>query len=98
VSENPIKQGRKRPWVRFERENAAVTVHMDWYQNDRGQQVLAVEDDASRRVFGIIETDSSSTVQSRSWRSSLTTDRNSSIPARMIGHVSITSSNGSPRQ
>ena len=60
VTENPSKQGRKRPWVRFERTYAGVTVHMDWYQNDQGEQVLAVEDDASRRVFDMIETDSSS--------------------------------------
>jgi putative transposase len=57
VSENPKKQGRRRPWVRFEREYAGVTVHMDWYCNERGQQVLAVEDDASRRVFDMIETE-----------------------------------------
>jgi len=60
VTDNPTKQGRKRPWVRFEREYAGVTVHIDWYQNDRGDQVLAVEDDASRRVFDMIETESSS--------------------------------------
>ena len=60
VTNNQNKQGRTRPWVRFEREYAGVTVHMDWYHNDRGEQVLAVEDDASRRVFDMIETDSSS--------------------------------------
>ena len=64
VNENPNKQGRRRPWVRFERKYAGVTVHMDWYQNDRGDQVLAVEDDASRRVFDMIETDSSSAAAS----------------------------------
>ncbi|EMA48519.1 ISA0963-2 transposase [Halococcus salifodinae DSM 8989] len=60
MSENPTKQGRKRPWVRFKREYSGVSVHLDWYHNDRGQQVLAVEDDASRRVFDMIETDTSS--------------------------------------
>ena len=64
VTENSNKQGRRRPWVRFEREHAAVTVHMDWYHNDRGQWCLAVEDDASRRVFDMIETDSSSATTS----------------------------------
>jgi len=64
VTENPNKQGRQRPWVRFEREYAGVTVHMDWYHNDREQQVLGVEDDASRRVFDMIETDASSAEQS----------------------------------
>ena len=60
VTENPNKQGRRRPWVRFERKYAGVTVHMDWYQNERGDAVLAVEDDASRFVFDMIETESQS--------------------------------------
>lgn len=64
VSENPNKQGRKRPWVRFERKYAGVTVHLDWYRNDRGDHVLAVEDDASRYVFDLIETDRSSAAAS----------------------------------
>jgi putative transposase len=64
VTENTTKQGRRRPWVRFEREYAGVTVHMDWYTNEEGQQVLAVEDDASRRVFDMIEVDASSASQS----------------------------------
>ena len=55
VTENPAKQGRQRPWVRFERDYSLVTVHLDWYQNDRDDRVLAVEDDASRKVLGIIE-------------------------------------------
>jgi transposase len=64
VTDNPNKQGRRRPWVRFERQYAGVTAHMDWYTNEQGQQVLAVEDDASRRVFEMIETDVSSASQS----------------------------------
>ena len=39
VSKNPTKQGRKRPWVRFEREYSGVSVHMDWYQ--RPQAVVS---------------------------------------------------------
>ena len=35
VTENPNKQGRKRPWVRFERTFSLVTVHMDWFHNSR---------------------------------------------------------------
>ena len=50
--------------VRFERQYAGVTAHMDWYTNTQGQQVLAVEHDASRRVFEMIETDVSSASQS----------------------------------
>jgi len=64
VTDNPNKQGRRRPWVRFERQYAGVTAHMDWYTNTQGQQVLTVEDDASRRVFEMIETDASSASQS----------------------------------
>ena len=50
--------------MRFEREYTDVTVHMDWYSNEEDHQVLAVEDDASRRVFDMIERDSSSATQS----------------------------------
>ena len=80
VIKNPTKQGRKRPWVRFEREYAAVTVHMDWYHNDRGQQVLAVEDDASRRVFDMIETDSSSASQAVELLASVDEEFDSPVP------------------
>lgn len=55
VTEQPRKQGRRRPWVRWEREHSLVTVHLDWYQNNRGDWVLAVEDDASRNILGMIE-------------------------------------------
>lgn len=54
MTENPAKQGRQRPWVRFEREYSLVTVHLDWYQNDREDRVLAVEDDTSRKVLEVI--------------------------------------------
>jgi transposase InsO family protein len=37
-----------------------VTVQLDWYQNDRDEWVLAVEDDASRKILGLIEADSRS--------------------------------------
>jgi len=37
---------------------------MDWYKNDRGDSVLAVEDDASRVVFDMIETESRSAAKS----------------------------------
>jgi len=63
VTENPTKQGRRRPWVRFEHEYSGVSVHMDWYYNDRGQWCVAVEDDALRRVFDMVETDASSASQ-----------------------------------
>ena len=37
-----------------------MTVHMDWYRNNRDDHVLAVEDNASHYVFDPVETDSSS--------------------------------------
>jgi putative transposase len=80
VTENPNKQGRRRPWVRFEREYAGVTVHMDWYHNEQGQQVLAVEDDASRRVFDMIEIDSSSASQSVDLLNSVRDDLDAPVP------------------
>jgi putative transposase len=80
VTENPNKQGRRRPWVRFEREYAGVTVHMDWYHNEQGQQVLAVEDDASRRVFDMIEIDSSSASQSVDLLNSVREDLDAPVP------------------
>ena len=64
ASENEDKQGRCRPSVRFERDYSVVTVHMDWYQNDRGQWCLAVEDDASRKVLRMIEDESHSAARS----------------------------------
>jgi hypothetical protein len=64
VTENDNKQGRRRPWVRFERDYSLVTVHMDWYQNERGQWCVAVEDDASRKVLGMIEDESRSAARS----------------------------------
>jgi len=80
VSENPNKQGRRRPWIRFEREYAGVTVHMDWYCNERGQQVLAAEDDASRRVFDMIETDGSSASRGVELLDSVRTENDGPMP------------------
>jgi transposase InsO family protein len=80
VTDNPNKQGRRRPWVRFERTYAGVTVHMDWYHNDRDDLVLAVEDDASRRVFDMIETDGSSAQASAELLDSVCQNWDSPVP------------------
>jgi Integrase core domain. len=80
VSENPNKQARRRPWVRFEREYAGVTVHMDWYCNERGQQVLAVEDDAFRHVFDVIETETGSAESSVELLDSVRTESDAVVP------------------
>lgn len=80
VSENPNKQGRRRPWVRFERDYAGVTVHMDWYQNDRDDHVLGVEDDASRFVFDMLETNRSSAAASVDLLDSVRTEYETDVP------------------
>ncbi len=48
------KKGRKRPWVRYEREHALSAVHMDWFYH-RGKWVVAVLDDCSRMVLAAKE-------------------------------------------
>ncbi len=53
------KKGRKRPWVRYEREHSLSAVHMDWYYNSElDVWVCPVLDDASRFLLAIIETKS----------------------------------------
>ena len=53
---------------------------MDWYQNDRGDHVLGVEDDASRFVFDMIETDASSMVASVELLDRVRADWSSLVP------------------
>jgi len=53
---------------------------MDWYRNGQGQQVLAVEDDASRRVFDMIETDASSASQSVDLLDGVREDFDATVP------------------
>lgn len=52
---NKRKQGRRRPWVRWERSFPLETVHMDWYHNRQEEWCLAVQDDASRCVLAMVE-------------------------------------------
>ncbi len=53
---------RKKNWIRYERKHSLTAVHIDWHQrpND-GIWVFAVEDDASRAMLSLIETDSPTT-------------------------------------
>ncbi|PSP49197.1 IS481 family transposase [Halobacteriales archaeon QH_3_68_24] len=53
---------------------------MDWYCNEHGQQVLAVEDDASRRVFDMIETDASSASRSVELLDTVRTENDAPVP------------------
>jgi len=59
------KSGRRRPWVRYEREHSLSAVHMDWYYNSEiDVWVCPVLDDASRFLLSIIETKSPTTAAS----------------------------------
>jgi putative transposase len=59
MKENKNKQGRRRPWVRYERSHSLSLVHMDWhYVKDHriGSPLLCVVlDDASRKVLAATE-------------------------------------------
>lgn len=41
-----------------------MAVHVDWSQNEGGNWVLAIEDDASRKILGMVGEDSRSAAQS----------------------------------
>lgn len=53
---------RKKKWIRYERRHSLTAVHVDWHQrpND-GNWVFAVEDDASRAMLAMLETNSPTT-------------------------------------
>lgn len=57
VTKNSNNRDRKLSWVRFEREYLLLTAHIDLYQNDRGEYRITVEDDVSRIVLEMIETE-----------------------------------------
>ncbi len=51
AKENENKKGRKKPWVRYERNHSLSAVHMDWHQNKHGKWICAVLDDSSRKIL-----------------------------------------------
>ncbi|MEA3248619.1 MAG: DDE-type integrase/transposase/recombinase [Nanoarchaeota archaeon] len=52
------KSKRRKPWVRYEREHSLTAVHMDWlYDEQRGKNIIAVIDDASRMILAYGEFD-----------------------------------------
>ena len=53
---------RKKNWIRYERRHSLTAVHIDWHQrpND-GHWIFAVEDDASRMLLAIMETETATT-------------------------------------
>jgi putative transposase len=62
-SQNLVNTGvympRKKTWIRYERRHSLTAVHVDWHQRSQdGPWVIIVEDDASRAILSMIETDS----------------------------------------
>jgi len=56
---------RKKNWIRYERRHSLTAVHVDWHQRPNGGiWVFAVEDDASRTMLSLIETNSPTTEMS----------------------------------
>lgn len=53
---------RKKNWIRYQRRHSLTAVHIDWHQrpND-GLWVLAIIDDASRKMLVLIECDGATT-------------------------------------
>ena len=53
------KDVRKKVWIRYERRHSLTAVHIDWHQRSNdGIWILAIEDDASRKLLVLIECDS----------------------------------------
>lgn len=51
------KKQRRRRWIRYERKHSMSLWHLDWYEMEKidpelGEWLLAVQDDASRRIMG----------------------------------------------
>jgi len=51
---------RKKKWIRYQRRHSLTAVHIDWHYF-KGTWVFCVEDDASRKLLGLIESEKEST-------------------------------------
>jgi putative transposase len=54
------KDIRKKKWIRYERRHSLTAVHIDW-NYFKGTWVFGVEDDASRKLLALIESNREST-------------------------------------
>ena len=54
------KDKRKKDWIRYERKHSLTAVHIDWHYF-KGIWVFGVEDDASRKLLALIESEKEST-------------------------------------
>jgi putative transposase len=55
-----FKDIRKKNWKRYERRHSLTAVHIDWHYY-KGTWVFGVEDDASRKLLALVESDKEST-------------------------------------
>ena len=55
-----FKDIRKKDWIRYERRHSLTAVHVDWHYF-KGMWVFGVEDDASRKLLALIESEKEST-------------------------------------
>ena len=51
---------RKKNWIRYQRKHSLTAVHIDWHYF-KGVWVFSVEDDASRKLLALIESEKEST-------------------------------------
>lgn len=51
AKEEPNKQKRRKPWIRYEREHSLSAGHLDWHEPANGPKVCVVLDDASRKIL-----------------------------------------------
>ena len=54
------KDIRKKKWIRYQRRHSLTAVHIDWHYF-KGIWVFCVEDDASRKLLALIESEKEST-------------------------------------
>ena len=54
------KDVRKKKWIRYQRRHSLTAVHIDWHYF-KGIWVFCVEDDASRKLLALIESEKEST-------------------------------------
>ena len=58
AKKEPKKSRKRKPWIRYERKHSLTAIHMDWmYDEQRGKQIIAVIDDASRMILSYGEFD-----------------------------------------
>ena len=51
-------KGKRRKWVRYEREHAFSLVHLDWHETEDKKYIIFVEDDATRAIIAFGEFES----------------------------------------